>query len=82
MADMSFLTLLSLPFSFKFIWAPILDSYYIRSMGKRKTYIVIIQLIIAITLILITLNINSLINHLKINWLFIIGFFIVLCLTI
>lgn len=29
-----------LPFTLKFLWAPILDFYFIESLGKRKTYII------------------------------------------
>lgn len=28
------------PFSFKFIFAPFLDTFYSQKMGKRKTYII------------------------------------------
>jgi PAT family acetyl-CoA transporter-like MFS transporter 1 len=32
-----------LPFSFKMITAPILDTFYVHSVGKRRTYILPIQ---------------------------------------
>ena len=30
----------SLPYSFKFLWAPLADTYYWKGFGVRKSYIV------------------------------------------
>lgn len=35
------------PYTFKVLFAPFVDSYYLASFGKRKTYIVPIQYTIA-----------------------------------
>ncbi|KAL4466834.1 hypothetical protein ABPG74_010431 [Tetrahymena malaccensis] len=38
------------PFSIKFLWAPLMDTYYVKAFGKRKTYIVPSQIIMSILL--------------------------------
>lgn len=30
----------TIPFSLKMLWAPIIDLYYFKDFGKRKTWIV------------------------------------------
>lgn len=42
------LSLAIYPFSFKMLTAPFLDVYYIKSIGKRRTYIIPIQYLMAI----------------------------------
>lgn len=44
---------LMLPWAFKFLWAPLLDKYYIKSYGKRKTWFVITQVIILLLLFIL-----------------------------
>lgn len=38
------LRLIAWPFTIKFLWAPFMDTYYSRSFGRRKTYLVPAQL--------------------------------------
>ncbi len=40
-----------LPWSFKFIWGPIIDSYRMPSLGIRRPWIAIAQLLMAVTLL-------------------------------
>ena len=40
-----------IPWSFKLIWAPIMDSYTIRSMGRRRPWIIGAELMMAVTLL-------------------------------
>ena len=42
--------LVSLPYSFKFIWAPLLDRYSLPFMGRRRGWIALAQLILAASL--------------------------------
>ena len=37
------LSLLYIPWAFKFLWAPYIDQFYIRSLGKRKTWLLVTQ---------------------------------------
>jgi len=39
------------PWSFKLIWAPIMDTYTIRSMGRRRAWIIGAELMMALTLL-------------------------------
>lgn len=40
-----------IPWSFKLIWAPLMESYTIRSMGRRRPWIIGAELMMALTLI-------------------------------
>ena len=39
------------PWSFKLIWAPIMDTFTIRSMGRRRPWIIGAELMMAVTLL-------------------------------
>lgn len=43
--------LILLPWAFKIIWAPLMDTFTIRSMGRRRSWIIGAQLFMAVTLI-------------------------------
>jgi len=43
--------LILLPWAFKIIWAPLMDTFTIRSMGRRRSWIIGAQLLMAVTLI-------------------------------
>ena len=40
-----------IPWSFKLIWAPLIDSFTIRSMGRRRPWIIGAELMMAVTLL-------------------------------
>ena len=40
-----------IPWTFKLIWAPIMDSFTIRSMGRRRSWIIGAELMMAVTLL-------------------------------
>jgi PAT family acetyl-CoA transporter-like MFS transporter 1 len=46
--DLALLSLASVPFSLKLLWAPIVDSTFIVSMGRRKSWLVPIQILCGI----------------------------------
>ncbi|CAF1314937.1 unnamed protein product [Didymodactylos carnosus] len=63
------------PFSIKLLWAPIIDSLYIKRFGRRKTWLLPIQLLIGLIMILLSFYISSLLNTknilvLTISWIF------------
>eukprot|EP00730_Choanoeca_flexa_P009101 TRINITY_DN12584_c1_g1_i2.p2 TRINITY_DN12584_c1_g1~~TRINITY_DN12584_c1_g1_i2.p2 ORF type:complete len:408 (+),score=77.76 TRINITY_DN12584_c1_g1_i2:88-1311(+) len=39
LSSISFLGLLSLPWAIKLLWAPFVDSYYVKAIGRRRTWI-------------------------------------------
>jgi PAT family acetyl-CoA transporter-like MFS transporter 1 len=43
--QIGFFTLASYPFSLKFLWSPLVDSYYIPDWGRRKSWVVPLQLL-------------------------------------
>src|SRR5580698_10972504 len=49
------------PFSLKLIWAPLIDVFYIRRLGRRQTWLLPIQLVLGITLIVLSFFIDTLI---------------------
>ena len=40
-----------LPWTFKIIWAPVIDSLQLKSMGKRRPWILLAQLLMTLSLI-------------------------------
>ena len=44
-------SLILLPWTFKIIWAPLMDTFTIRSMGRRRSWIIGAQLLMAATLV-------------------------------
>ena len=49
---LSLFSLVSIPFSLKLLWAPLVDSCYIRSIGRRKTWIIPVQILTGIVMLL------------------------------
>merc|ERR550537_992151 len=37
-------SLVTIPFSLKLLWAPLVDSVYIKALGRRKTWLVPVQI--------------------------------------
>jgi len=58
----------SYPYSLKLLWSPIVDSVYIKSVGRRKSWIIPMQLIVGTLMLYISLNVQKLMkdpsNHL------------------
>ncbi len=50
-ADLGTINWIPLPYSFKFLIAPFVDSYYIKRIGKRKTYVCLATLMAGVLLI-------------------------------
>lgn len=51
------LTLVGVPFTLKFLWAPLLDFYQIKKLGLRKGWVMLMQLGVAIGLLILA-NMN------------------------
>ena len=49
--DLSMFSMVSLPFSLKLLWAPIVDSIYIRGFGRRKTWLIPVQLLCGVVML-------------------------------
>lgn len=42
------LSLLYIPWAFKFFWAPLIDRYYLKKLGKRKTWLLLTQVALVV----------------------------------
>ncbi|RWS28600.1 acetyl-coenzyme A transporter 1-like protein [Leptotrombidium deliense] len=51
------------PFSIKLLWAPIVDSIYSSKFGRRKSWLVPIQYLIALFLFILSSNVNTLLGE-------------------
>jgi hypothetical protein len=67
----------ALPFSLKFIWAPLSDTYYWRAFGKRKSYIVPAQYLASFILFIASFFIDNLIADQNLLALFIISLLLI-----
>ena len=55
--NIAFLTLIALPYTFKYLWAPFLDKINIPGLGRRKGWILLTQ--ISLILLIATMNLFS-----------------------
>jgi MFS transporter, PAT family, beta-lactamase induction signal transducer AmpG len=48
------MSLVGIAYSFKFLWAPLLDRYYIPFLGRRKTWLIATQLLLSLGLFMMS----------------------------
>jgi PAT family beta-lactamase induction signal transducer AmpG len=53
-ATIGFFSLVGLPYTFKFLWAPLMDRFELPFLGRRRGWLVVSQLSIAATLVLLS----------------------------
>src|SRR3954464_2316297 len=51
-ATIGFLSLVGLPYTFKFLWAPLMDRFELPWLGRRRGWLVLTQLALAGALVL------------------------------
>jgi PAT family beta-lactamase induction signal transducer AmpG len=51
-ATIGFLSLVGLPYTFKFLWAPLMDRFDLPWLGRRRGWLVATQLLLAVALVL------------------------------
>eukprot|EP01039_Chlorochromonas_danica_P010761 gene10764-11960_t len=61
--SLSLFSLVSIPFSLKIFWAPIVDTYYWPSFGRRKSWLIPVQLLTGLTMILCSSLVESWLNE-------------------
>ncbi|KAF2069106.1 hypothetical protein CYY_009578 [Polysphondylium violaceum] len=66
------------PYSLKLLWSPLVDSYYWKSFGRRKSWIVPIQIIAGLFFIAISFKIEYLVEHVQSFILPVTAFFFIL----
>src|SRR5512132_1939606 len=52
-ATIGFLSLVGLPYTFKFLWAPLMDRFELPWLGRRRGWLVLTQLLMAGALLLL-----------------------------
>jgi len=52
----------SYPYSLKLLWSPIVDSVFFKSFGRRKSWIVPMQLIVGTLMLYISINVQKLLD--------------------
>ena len=55
LATIGFLTLVGLPYTFKFLWAPLMDRFDLPGLGRRRGWLVLTQLALAGALLALSL---------------------------
>ncbi|MHB1230357.1 MAG: AmpG family muropeptide MFS transporter [Halothiobacillus sp.] len=50
-ATIGLFALVGLPYTLKFLWAPLLDRYSVRWLGRRRSWILLMQIAISLTLL-------------------------------
>jgi MFS family permease len=50
LSDIGLTSLLALPWALKFLWAPLVDRYWVRRLGRRRSWIIPVQLATAAVL--------------------------------
>lgn len=54
LATIGFLGLVAIPYTFKFLWAPLMDRFEPPWLGRRRGWIVLMQLVMALSLFLLS----------------------------
>ena len=62
LSDIGYFSFSSWPFSLKVIWAPIVDSLYFRSVGRRRSWVLPLQVLVGLTFIMTSSKIDELIS--------------------
>ena len=57
------------PFSLKLAWAPIVDAFYIARFGRRKTWILPLQILLGLTLFVMSFQLSTWIEQMQLKWL-------------
>ncbi|KAH8917959.1 hypothetical protein BT69DRAFT_1286153 [Atractiella rhizophila] len=76
-SQIGFFSFCTYPYSLKLLWSPIVDSFFIKSVGRRKSWIIPVQLIVGACLLWASKNVEALIDQetpdvKTITWLFLI----------
>ena len=50
------LSLLYIPWAFKFFWAPLIDRFYFKKLGKRKTWLLFTQIALVLGVVALALT--------------------------
>ncbi|GJQ14273.1 hypothetical protein GpartN1_g6064.t1 [Galdieria partita] len=71
-------TLATYPYSLKLLWSPLVDGYYSRRLGRRKTWIIPVQTLSGLSLVLCSKKIESWVENVQVTPLTVMSFLLVL----
>jgi PAT family acetyl-CoA transporter-like MFS transporter 1 len=80
-SEVGIFLLCSYPFSLKIIWSPIVDTYSIKKLGLRKTWIILTQSISIFIILFISYHIDEILLNKRIYFLSIISFLLMFCIA-
>jgi PAT family acetyl-CoA transporter-like MFS transporter 1 len=80
-SEVGIFLLCSYPFSLKILWSPIVDSYYLKKIGRRKTWVILTQSIVVIILIYLYINVQEILYYKRIYFLTIISFLLMFLIS-
>ncbi|XP_002159972.2 acetyl-coenzyme A transporter 1 isoform X2 [Hydra vulgaris] len=60
--DQAMFSLVFWPFSLKLLWAPIVDALFFQKMGRRKSWLIPVQYLIGIFMLILSLNIDTILE--------------------
>jgi len=81
-SDLGTFSLASWPFSVKLLWAPLVDSVFLASVGRRKTWIIPMQFMIGVTLVYLWWSVDAMLESKNVVLLTVMfGFLYFLCAT-
>lgn len=59
--------LASWPMSMKVLWAPLVDALYVKKIGRRKSWVVPAQIVIGITLLVLSYQVDHLVDTMQVG---------------
>ena len=60
---LSLFSLVSVPFSLKLFWAPLVDSMYFKSVGRRKTWLIPVQILTGVVMLVAAPYVDAWMGH-------------------
>ena len=73
-SEIGIFLLCSYPFSIKILWSPLVDSYYITKIGKRKTWVMLTQTLSVFILLFMSAKIEEILSAKRIYFLSFLSF--------
>lgn len=64
-SEVGLFTFATYPYSLKVLWSPLVDGFYLRKFGRRRSWIVPIQIFSAVVLLLLSSHVNEFMQNAK-----------------
>lgn len=80
-SEIGIFLLCSYPFSIKILWSPLVDSYYLSKIGRRKTWVILTQTLSVFILLYMSANIEQILVAKRIYFLSILSFILMFLIS-